>query len=98
VSGSWVLTGESRGYKAGSITGVTPAHDWGALEVAVRYATLDLDDGAVMGGREHDWTVGVNWYLSTHFKLQANYIRAFSDRGNLALDPAIYALRAQLAF
>jgi len=98
VSGSWVLTGESRGYKAGSITGVTPGHDWGAVEVAVRYASLDLDDGAVMGGREHDWTVGVNWYLSTHFKLQANYIRAFGDRGNLALDPAIYALRAQLAF
>lgn len=98
VTGSWLLTGETRGYKAGSISGPKPAHDWGALELAVRYATLDLNDGAVMGGREHDFTVGLNWYINSHFKLQANYIRAFSDRGNLPLNPTIYALRAQLAF
>jgi phosphate-selective porin OprO and OprP len=98
VTGTWLLTGESRGYKAGAITGAKPAHNWGALELALRYATLDLDDGAVMGGREHDFTVGLNWYINTHFKLQANYIRAYSDRGNLPLDPTIYALRAQLAF
>lgn len=98
VFGTWLLTGESRGYKAGSVSGVTPRREWGAWELALRYATLDLDDGAVMGGREHDWTLGVNWYLGTHFKLQANYIRAFSDRGKLPLDPTIYALRAQLAF
>jgi phosphate-selective porin OprO/OprP len=98
VFGTWLLTGESRGYKAGAVTGVTPRSRWGALELALRYATLDLDDGAVMGGREHDWTLGLNWYLGTHFKLQANYIRAFSDRGNLPLDPTIYALRAQLSF
>jgi phosphate-selective porin OprO and OprP len=98
VSGSWLLTGESRGYKAGAISNPTPRHGWGALEIALRYATLDLNDGAVAGGREHDWTLGVNWYLDTRFKLQANYIRAFSDRGNLPLDPTIVALRAQLAF
>ena len=98
VFGTWMLTGESRGYKAGAVTGITPRHGWGALEIALRYATLDLDDGAVMGGREHDWTLGLNWYLSTHFKLQANLIRAFSDRGNLQLNPTIYAIRAQLAF
>jgi len=98
VSGSWLLTGESRGYKAGAISNPTPRHDWGALEIALRFATLDLDDGGVAGGREHDWTLGVNWYLGTRFKLQVNCIRAFSDRGNLPLDPTIVALRAQLAF
>lgn len=98
LSGSWLLTGESRGYKAGTIANPKPGHDWGALEIALRYATLDLNDGGVTGGREHDWTLGVNWYLGSHFKLQANYIRAFSDRGNLPLDPTIVALRAQLAF
>ncbi|MBP1475172.1 hypothetical protein J7I44_12735 [Frateuria sp. MAH-13] len=98
VFGTWALTGESRGYKTGSVAGLTPQHPWGALELALRYATLDLDDGAVMGGREHDWTLGLNWYINTHFKLQANVIRAFSDRGNLPLDPTIYAMRAQLNF
>lgn len=96
--GTWVLSGESRGYHAGSVDGIAPRHRWGALELALRYATLDLDDGAVMGGREHDWTLGVNWYIDAHFKLQANLIRAFSDRGNLPLDPTIYAMRAQLRF
>jgi phosphate-selective porin OprO/OprP len=98
VFGAWALTGESRDYKAGSVGGLKPRHDWGALELALRYATLDLDDGAVMGGREHDWTLGLNWYINSHFKLQANVIRAFSDRGNLPLDPTIYAMRAQLSF
>lgn len=98
VFGTWLLTGESRDYDAGSVTSVKPQHGWGALEVALRYATLDLDDGAVMGGREHDWTLGLNWYISSHFKLQANLIRAFSERGNLPLDPTIFGLRAQLAF
>jgi phosphate-selective porin OprO/OprP len=98
VFGAWALTGESRDYKAGAVGGLKPRHDWGALELALRYATLDLDDGAVMGGREHDWTLGLNWYINSHFKLQANVIRAFSDRGNLPLDPTIYAMRAQLSF
>jgi len=98
VFGTWLLTGETRDYKTGAVTSVKPSHPWGALEIALRYATLDLDDGAVMGGREHDWTLGLNWYLSDHFKLQANYIRAFSERGNLPLDPTIFGLRAQLNF
>lgn len=39
----------------------------------------------------------MNWYLGQHFKLQANYIRAFSDKGALALDPKIMELRAQIS-
>ena len=98
LSGSWLLTGESRDNKmAAIIANPVPRHGWGAVEVAVRYASLDLNDGMVMGGREQDWTVGLNGYLGVHFKLQANYIRVFSERGNLPLDPVIYAVRAQLA-
>ena len=53
---------------------------------------------AVRGGREHDWTLGANWYLGSHLKLQANYVRASSERGTLALDPRVFELRAQVAF
>jgi len=59
---------------------------------------VNLDDGSTMGGREHDWTLGVNWYLGQHLKLQANYIRAFSDRKSLIVNPRIVELRAQIAF
>jgi phosphate-selective porin OprO/OprP len=98
VSGSWLLTGESRRYRNNAFGAPTPARDWGALEFALRYSAVDLDDGVVRGGEQHDWTLGVNWYLPRGFKLQANYIRAWSDRRGASVDPEIFALRAQLAF
>lgn len=95
---SWVATGESRPYRAGNVGNVNPDGRGGAWEFLLRYSTIDLDDGAIRGGREHDWTLGANWYLDDHFKFQANYIRASIDRGSLAIDPRIFELRAQLAF
>ena len=95
---SWVATGESRPYKDGNVGNVQPSRPWGALEFALRYSTVDLDGGNIQGGREHDWTLGANWYLGKHLKLQANYIRAFSDRKQLAVDPHIVELRAQIVF
>ena len=88
----------ARQYKDGNVGNVVPSRPWGALEFLLRYSTLDLDDGNILGGREHDWTLGVNWYLGQHLKLQANYIRAFSDRKQLVVDPHIVELRAQIAF
>lgn len=98
VFGSWLVTGERHPYKSGAFGNPTPKNGYGAVELAVRYSTLDLDDGAIRGGREHDWTLGANWYLGAHLKLQANYVRAFSDRGALALDPRIVEVRAQVSF
>lgn len=98
VYGSWVVTGESRAYKSGAFGNVKPANPWGAVELALRYSQLDLNDGLVKGGKQHDWTFGANWYLGTHLKLQANYIRATSERGNLKVDPNITEVRAQVYF
>lgn len=95
---SWLLTGETRPYKSGAFSNVKPKNGYGAVEVGLRYSTLDLNDGIVSGGKQHDWTLGLNWYLGQHFKLQANYVRAFSDKGTLALDPKITELRAQIHF
>jgi phosphate-selective porin OprO/OprP len=98
VSAAWMLTGESRSYKDTAFGDPDPAHGWGALELAARFSELHLNDAPVQAGTEHDWTVGVNWYIDKHFKLQANYVSAASDRGNLQVSPHIYELRAQLAF
>ena len=96
VFGSWVLTGESRQYHDGNVSNVIPAHPWGAVEFALRYSELDLNDGRVLGGREHDWTAGANWYIGSHLRLQANYIRAFSNKKGLVIDPRIFELRAEI--
>ncbi|RDS80137.1 porin [Dyella monticola] len=96
VFGSWVLTGESRQYHDGNVSNVIPSHPWGAVELAVRYSELNLNNGPVLGGQEHDWTAGANWYVGSHMRLQANYIRAFSDRKGLLINPHIVELRAEI--
>jgi len=98
VFGSWLLTGEARPYANGNVGNVKPNGKWGAVELLLRYSELDLNSAPVLGGKEHDWTLGANWYLTEHFKLQANYIRATSGKGNLALDPRIAELRVQVYF
>ncbi len=105
VSGSWVLTGESRPYSKGAIGNVRPSHSWGAFEIAARYSEVDLNDGPVFGGKEHDYTIGANWYLGTHYKFQANYIWANSTKrygnpinGFADVDPRVFELRAQVYF
>ncbi|MBS7457256.1 OprO/OprP family phosphate-selective porin [Coralloluteibacterium stylophorae] len=96
VFGSWVVTGESRGYN-GYATNVVPAAT-SALELLLRYSALDLDDGGTRGGCQSDWTVGANWYVGRNLKFQANYVFAHSDRQGVVSDPEVFGLRAQLFF
>jgi len=105
VQGSWVLTGESRPYAKGAIGNVRPMHDYGAFEIAARYSEVDLNDDPVLGGKQHDWTIGANWYLGQHLKFQANYIQASSTKhygtpinGDASVDPRVLELRAQVYF
>ncbi|MDF2818093.1 MAG: porin [Stenotrophomonas rhizophila] len=98
VMGSWIVTGESRPYSAGAVANVKPAHDYGAVELLARYSRIDLDDADVFGGRQHDWTVGANWYLTSHFKFQANYVWADASRRGVRTKPEIFELRAQVHF
>lgn len=105
VFGAWMITGETRAYSKGYIGNTRPFHDWGAFEVAVRYSELDLNDGPVHGGKEDDWTVGLNWYLGQHLKFQANYVWANSTKlygtplnAEADVDPRIFEVRAQVYF
>ena len=84
---SYFITGERRNYSAGSggtkpaFGRVKPATKFGddglgALELAVRYSGLELDDGKVIGGELSDITVGLNWHLNSHTRVMLNLIRA----------------------
>ncbi|MBW1788437.1 MAG: hypothetical protein JRK53_17745 [Deltaproteobacteria bacterium] len=79
---SWFPTGESRRYypKEGIFGYPEIKGKYGALELAARYSYLDLTDGPITGGREHNITFGVNWYLTPKIRLMANYIMVFCDR------------------
>jgi len=101
--GAWMLTGDTpRTYKDGEFGMPEPEHKYGALEFAVRYSELDLDDGPIQGGREHDWTIGLNWYLH-NLKLQADYVWAHANHSPAnqyvaPVDPRVFELRAQIYF
>ncbi|MDA1273242.1 MAG: porin [Verrucomicrobia bacterium] len=91
VFGSWFLTGEHRPYVAseGIVGRVQPLRNFsfrgggfGALEFALRYSRLNLDDESVTGGRLADYTAGLNWHLNPNARAMLNYIFSDVDRGN----------------
>lgn len=98
VQAAYSLTGETRPYAASSFGNLKPKNKWGAVDVVVRFARLDLDDGDVRGGVQKDWSLGSNWYISKYLKLQANYVRVDSDRRGASLDPHLFEVRGQIAF
>ncbi len=98
VFGSWILTGESRGYNAGNIANPQPAGKFGAWELLARYSHIDLDQDGIAGGRESNWTLGVNGYFSKYFRVQANYVFVDAERGAAQADPNVMEVRAQFNF
>jgi phosphate-selective porin OprO/OprP len=79
---TYFLTGESRAYKAktGAWDRLKPNHNfdmkggWGAWELAAGYDSINLNDGAIRGGRASTAKFGINWYPNSHVRIMANYI------------------------
>ena len=92
---SWFITGEEEAYR-----GFTPGSTWqpgkpgfGAIELAVRYHELDVDDDAFTGGansfanpltaisKESAYGIGINWYPWNTVKFSLDYERTRFDGG-----------------
>ncbi len=96
LQGSWILTGESRKYNTtgGIFVGIPPEREfslrgdgWGALELALRFSSVDLNDKYIEGGEERNITAGLNWYLSRKIRLMVNYVHAtVEDRAEPPVD------------
>ncbi|MCC7008809.1 MAG: hypothetical protein IT184_08340 [Acidobacteria bacterium] len=80
---SWFPTGDRRPYDrtAGEFSRIVPKSTRGALELAVRYSTMDLNDAGanVLGGKQEIVTFGVNWYANANVRLMANYLYVKGD-------------------
>ena len=114
VYGTWSLTGESRvdAYKlsSGEFKRLEPAQvfstsegTWGAWELALRYATIDLNDGAFVGGSEDVVSTGLNWYLNHNMRLMLEWSRIVETDGSSELRRAadgldIFQFRTQYTF
>ena len=96
VSGLWNITGETWGYKAGvPTTGLPSDPTKGMWQLGLRYDTIDLTDGAVVGGEMDSWTAGVNWYWRSNFKFMLNYVAVKQEKGVLKDDPNVVEARLQ---
>lgn len=95
---TYFLTGENRTYnnKMGTLSRIKPNKNfspktgsWGAWELGLRYSWIDLDSGIIRGGREQDWTLGLNWYLNPDTRIYLNYTLANIEHdlydGNLGI-------------
>jgi phosphate-selective porin OprO/OprP len=88
LAGSWFLTGESRPYdrRMGVFSAVVPREPFsirdgrpGAWECAVRWSSVDLDDGQARGGRMGILSTGLNWYLDRHWRVSVEYLFTHVD-------------------
>jgi len=82
VTGSWILTGETRPYDrtVGYARRVMPKGRWGAPELVARFSHEDLDDGAVQGGSFDKTYLGINWWATRRWKLGLGWGRTWLDR------------------
>ncbi len=80
---SYFITGEVRQWKKSEAEfgAVTPNSKKGALEIALRYSHLDLNDkGAdIWGGKEDNVTIGINYYFNSNVMFKMNYIFVNND-------------------
>lgn len=77
---------------------VEPTCKWGALEGALRYSHVNLDDRDVQGGKESNVTFGLNWYLNPYIRFMANYIHASARLKSQKAKTDVYTIRAQFDF
>ena len=112
IQAGYFLTGESRNYEVEKghynriiPNGIVGQGGWGAWEIAFRYSTIDLEENGFLGGKEDNFTAGLNWWATPSILFRANYIRAEADPnsetiglGGIDEDVNIYTLRAQVVF
>ena len=88
VAASYVLTGEGREYKDGAFGRIKPktpfslsTGGWGAWEIAGRYSTLDLNADTITGGKEDNYSFGLNWYPNNYLRFLVDYVRFDAKKG-----------------
>jgi phosphate-selective porin OprO/OprP len=107
INVSYFLTGEHRTYNKlfGIIDRVYPFENFfrvrtedgpictgtGAWEIAARASYIDLNDANIQGGREHNFTLGLNWYLNAYTRMTWEVIQANLDRAPVGESQAYIA-------
>jgi len=99
---SCFLTGEHKNFsrKKTAFDRVDPKKNFGkgslgAVELSLRYSSVDFNDRDLQAGTMRDVTAGLNWYLNPAVRFTFNYIYAkVVDLGS----SNIFQMRFQVAF
>jgi phosphate-selective porin OprO/OprP len=78
-------------YRAEKLSDGPIVNGKGAWEVAARYSFIDLDDANIQGGRLHNFTIGLNWYLNAYTRVKWELIQANLDRAPVGESQAYIA-------
>jgi phosphate-selective porin OprO/OprP len=95
VQGGWLSGGAMRGYRNGVIQGTDRG---GVLELGARVAQIDLNDGAVRGGRARSLAAVASWYFTPDVRAMLGYSRANILDGGQKGDVSTLELRLQYVF
>lgn len=103
VVASWMITGETRAYKANGAYFLAVSPDRpvfqggpGAIEAVLRASYIDLDGGTLRGGKFWRITPMINWYLSDSVRLELAYGYGELDRFDLTGTTRFLQARIQL--
>lgn len=102
VQASWMVTGEHQDYSrsTGNFSGPELKRKGLALELAVRYSRLDLQDGLFDRGVGSAYTGGINFYVWRNLRLSADFTHTRVDFTGLTPDRTnnVGIARFQIAF
>jgi len=100
VTGSVFITGEHRPYdrNVGFARRPIPRRRLGAVELAARYARLDLDNKSIHGGVMDKGLLDLNWFLNRRCKVGVSGGFANLDRAGLNGFTKILQTRVQYIF
>ena len=76
---------------------------WGAFELAIRYAYIDVTDKNVRGGQEGRLSTDLNWYLNSAVRMVFDWTRVLNAKnGNTVTNSAkgldVFSYRLQITF
>lgn len=104
---TWALNGSARHFvpSKGKVVGVKPTAPvsgggLGALELALRYSMVNLNDIGINGGKERNITFGINWYPESKIRIMLDDTRVLPLQGGKydGISSNIIEARAQVAF
>lgn len=100
LGASWFVTGGNRPYDptVGYARRVAASRGDGELELVARVSFVDLDDGAVRGGRFRKSYLGANWWATNRWKFGAGWGRTWLDENGTRGVTDALLMRAQWVY